>query len=176
MAFFFATAEDLMPVLLRVEERVSIKYTPFGHFSTPDVKSIASASGLPTLFRPAPYDSAVSCPKYLVTELDAVVTSRMISRHGGTTVWSIDQLQNSESTVLSHGGLFGDDVLLCGELRTVHKTAAAQRLQRAFDSEIRRYFKKIRAFRVGKSAETLLDAGVRLTAAKQSPSTYDLVR
>ena len=176
MAFFFATVEDLVPVLLSVEQRIRIKYTPFGHFDTLDVKSFASIRDLPTLFRPAPNESAASCPKYVVTELDGVVASRRIGRYDGTTVWSIDQLENADSTVLSHGGFFGDDILLYGEVRTVHKTPAAQRLQRAFDTAIRKNFTKIKAFRVGKRAEALLDAGVRLTGAKQSPAIYDLAR
>jgi hypothetical protein len=140
------------------------------------VKSFASVRDLPTLFRPAPSDSAASCPKYLVTELDEVVASRRIARYHGTEVWSIDQLENANSTVLSHGGFFGEDVLLYGEIRTVHRTPAAQRLQRAFDTAIRKNFTKIKAFRVGERVEALLDAGVRLTGAKQSPAIYDLSR
>jgi hypothetical protein len=176
MAFFYATAEDLLPVLLSVENKIRIKYTPFDHFKSPIVKAFASALELPTLSLPAPFESAATCPKYLVTHLDATVKPRKISRHDGKTVWSIDQLENDESTVFSHGGLFGEDVLLYGEVRTVHKNAAAQTLQRAFDTAIRISFTKIQSFRVGKHAETLLDAGVRLTGAKQSPRTNDLAR
>ena len=137
MAFFFATAEDLVPVLLSVEERIRIKYTPFGHFDTPDVKSFASIRDLPTLFVRRQTNRLLLARSIVVTELDGVVASRRIARYDDTTVWSIDQLENADSTVLSHGGFFGDDVLLYGEVRTVHKTPAAQRLQRAFDTAIK---------------------------------------
>ena len=176
MAFFYATAEDLLPVLLSVENKIRIKYTAFDHFKSPSVKAFASALELPTLNLPAPFESAVACPKYLVTHRDATVKPRKITRHDSKAAWSIDQLENDESTVFSHGGLFGEDVLLYGEIRTVHKDPVSQMLQRAFDTEIRISFKKIQSFRVGKHAETLLDAGVRLTGAKQSPRTNDLSR
>ena len=176
MAYFFATADDLLPVLLDVERRHKIKYTPSGHFPGPDVASFASASELPTLFLPAQRESAVACPHYLVTRLEVPVNVRKISRSDGTTVWAVDQLENGASTSLWHGGRFGDDVLLSGKVVTVHRDPVAVKLQRAFDTAIRKHFTKIGAYRVGKQAETLLDAGVRLTDAKQSPRNYDLVR
>jgi hypothetical protein len=176
MAFFFATADDLLPVLLGLEGKHPIKYTPVGQFESPDVPSFASARELPTLFLPAPQASASACPKYLVTCLGAPVKSRRISRSDGSTAWSIDQLENGESIVFAHGGRFGEDVLLQGEVRTVHGDPVAQKLQRAFDAAIRKAFTKIQAFRVGKEAEALLDAGIRLTAARQSPAKFDLAR
>lgn len=176
VAFFFATTEDLLPVLLEVEKKHRIKYARFGHHDSAYVECHASASALPTLFLPAPHESALACSAYLVTWLDAPVRPRRISRNDGTTVWSVDQLENEASTVLRHGGRLDADVLLSGEVRTVHKDPAAQKLQRAFDTAIRKHFTKIQAFRVGKQAESLLDAGIRLTDAKQSPRRYDLAR
>lgn len=176
MAFFFATAKDLLPVLLSVESKIRIKYTPWGYFNSPNVSAFISASELPTLTLPAPSESAISCPRYLVTHFDTTVKYEKISRYDGSTVWCVSQSVNEDSIVFSHGGQFDEGVLLNGEVRTVHKTPAAQKLQQIFDTAIRNSFTKIRAFRVGKHAEDLLDAGVRLTGAKQSPEIYDLAR
>jgi hypothetical protein len=52
----------------------------------------------------------------------------------------------------------------------------ARSIRRSERTSQRKDFTKIKAFRVGKRAEALLDAGVRLTAAKQSPPIYDLSR
>jgi hypothetical protein len=52
----------------------------------------------------------------------------------------------------------------------------ARRLQRTFDTAIRKHFVKISAFFVGPAAEALLDSGCRLTAAEQSPPEFDLRR
>ena len=35
MAFFFATGDDLLPVLLSVEARHTVVYTPFKHVNEP---------------------------------------------------------------------------------------------------------------------------------------------
>ena len=101
---------------------------------------------------------------------------RQLSRHEGRDRWSVDQLANPDSTVLRHGGLFKENVLLAGEVRTAFKTAVALRLQRAFDAAIREHFVKIQAFYVGAAAEALLDSGCRLTAADQCPPEFDLRR
>lgn len=176
MAFFFATPDDLLPVLLAVEAKIPVAYTPFGHFNEPRVVQIFTASSLPTLFQPAPSESAMSCTAYVVTEAGTSIVLRQLSPYEGKDRWSVDQFCNPDSTVLRHGGIWGRNVLLNGEVRTAHKTKVAARIQRAFDSAIRHAFRKIKAFYVGPQAEGLLDSGWRLTAAEQCPPEFDLRR
>jgi hypothetical protein len=176
VAFFFATADDLLAVLLSVEARHALVYTPFDHVYEPRVEHFRTARDLPTLFRPQPFESAVSGPAYLVTKAGTEVVLRRLSPYEGKDRWSIDQLTNPDSTVLRHGGMYGDHVLLQGEVRTAYKTKVAMRLQRAFDAAIRKRFVKIGAFYVGPGAEALLDSGCRLTAAEQCPPESDLRR
>ena len=176
MAFFFATAEDLLPVLLSVEAKRTVTYTPCGHIHEPRADRFRTARDLPTLFRRQPLESAICGPAYLVTEADTEVVLRQLSRYEGKDRWSVDQLANPDSTVFRHGGMFKDNVLLQGEVRTAYKTAMAQSLQRAFDAAIHRHFAKVQAFYVGPVAEALLDSGCRLTAAEQCPPEYDLRR
>jgi hypothetical protein len=176
MAFFFATADDLLPVLLGVEAKYAVVYTPFEHFYELKADHFRTARDLPTLFQPQPYESAVGGPAYLVTEAGTDVVLRQLSRYEGRDRWSVDQLANPDSTVLRHGGLFKENVLLSGEVRTAYKTRVALRLQRAFDAAIRKHFVKIQAFYLGPAAEGLLDSGCRLTAAEQCPPEFDLRR
>jgi hypothetical protein len=176
MAFFFATADDLLPVLLSVEARHSVTYTLCGHIYEPRAHPYLSARDLPTLFQPQPFDSSVCGPAYLVTESGTNVILRELSPFEGRDRWAIDQLANPDSTVLRHGGLYREAVLLQGEIRTAHKTTVATRMQRAFDGAIRKHFVKIGAFYVGPAAEELLDSGGRLTGAQQSPPEFDLRR
>ena len=176
MAFFFATADDLLPVLLSVEVKHAVVYTPFGHIYEPRADHFRTARDLPTLFQPQPYESALGGPAYLVTEAGTEVVLCQLSRYEGKDRWSVDQLDNPNSTVLRHGGLFKENVLLSGEVRTAYKTTVALRLQRAFDTAIRKHFDKIQAFYVGPAAEGLLDSGCRLTAAEQCPPEFDLRR
>lgn len=176
MAFFFATADDLVPVLLSVEAKHAVVYTPCGHIHEPRADQYRTARELPTLFRPQPFESAVAGPAYLVTTAGTEVVLRQLSQYEGRDRWAVDQLANPDSTVLRHGGLFREGVLLSGEVRTAYKTAVAQRLQRAFDAAIRKHFVKLQAFYVGQAAEALLDSWCRLTAAEQCPPENDLRR
>ena len=176
MAFFFATADDLLPMLLSVEAKLSVVYTPFDHIHKPRADHFRTARDLPTLFQPQPFESAIGGPAYLITESETEVVLRQLSRYEGKDRWSVDQLVNPDSTVLRHGGMYKDNVLLQGEVRTACKTAVAQRLQRTFDAAIRKCFVKIQRFYVGPAAEALLDSGCRLTAAEQWPPEFDLRR
>jgi hypothetical protein len=176
MAFFFATADDLLPVLLSVEAQQAVVYTPFAHIHEPRVDHYRTARDLPTLFQTQPFESAVCGPAYLITAADTAVVLRQLSRYEGRDRWSVDQLANPDSTVLRHGGLFNVNVLLRGEVRTAYKTSVAQRLQRAFDAAIRKRFVRIQAIYVGPAAEALLDSGCRLTTAEQCPRELDLRR
>jgi hypothetical protein len=176
VARFFATADDLLVVLLSVEARHAVVYTPFDHIHKPRAEHFRTAQELPTLFRPQPYESATCGPMYLVTEAGTEVILRPLTRYEGKDRWSVDQLANPDSVVLRHGGMYGDNVLLQGEISTAYKTKVASRLQRAFGAAIRKYFVKIGVFYVGPAAEVLLDSGCRLTAAEQCPSASDLRR
>jgi hypothetical protein len=176
MAFFFATAEDLLPALLSVEARHAVLYSPFDHVYGPRTSGFRSARDLPTLFQPQPFESAVLGPAYLVTEASTEVVLRKLPPFEGRNRWSVDQLANPDSTVLRHGGVFCGNVLLRGEVRTANKTKSALRLQRAFDSAIRKHFVKIGEYYVGPGAEALLNSGWRLTAAVQCPMDSDLRR
>jgi hypothetical protein len=176
VAFFFATADDLLPVLLSIEAKYAIVYTRFDHVHEPRADDYRTARDLPTLFQPQPFESAVLGPAYLVTEAGTKVVLRQLSPYEGKDRWSVDQLANPDSIVLRHGGLFKENILLSGEARTAYKTTMALRLQRAFDTAIRKHFVKIKAFYVGRAAEALLDSGCRLTAAEQCPPEFDLRR
>lgn len=76
MAFFFATPEDLLPVLLDFEGRRAHPYTRCGHVNEPNVRSFCSAKELHTLFETAPHESYVHGPSYLVTEAGKPIALR----------------------------------------------------------------------------------------------------
>ena len=107
--FFFATGDDLLPVLSNVEAKRAVVYTPFGHIPGPTAERFRTARDLPTLFQPQPFESSIGGPAYVVTEAGTGVVLRQLSRHEGKDRWAVDQLANPDSTVLRHGGLFKDN-------------------------------------------------------------------
>jgi hypothetical protein len=176
MPHFFATETDLLPVFSMVEAKRCLSYTLMGHIYSPKIVSFNSGCDLPTLSLPAPEESAIVCPAYLVTEAEQAVTLRELSIYEGRRRWAVDQLENPDSTGIWHGGVYENGVLLYGRVATCSKSKIAQSLQRAFAAAIRKKFVKVRAFYVGPEASGLLDTGWRLTGAKQSPPEYDLRR
>lgn len=176
MPHFFALPDDIRRVMDEVESRRALKYTLTGQHTSPDVACFLSATAIPTLGAPATSDSAVSCPSYLVTDRDKPVVPRAIRRLDGAPCWAIDQLENPDSTVFWHGGLYEGAVLLHGRVATVSTSPVARSLQRAIATVIRRRFRRIGAYFVGERAEELLDSGVRLTSSLHTPREYDLKR
>jgi len=176
MPHFFATANDLLPVLAAVESRRRLAYTLTGHAASADITSFYSGESLPTLRSSATSDTASTASAYLVMEVDTPIVVRPTQVQGEDKPrWAIDQLANPDSTVLWHGGLWRPDVLLSGRVASNSKTASSQSLQRAFDTQIKRHFSRIKAFYVGEEAAQLLDSGARLTMSVQSPLEYDLI-
>ncbi len=176
MPHFFATAEDLLPVFDSVESKLELRYTQMGRHISREVASWHHGGELPTLRQLSPVDSAISGPAYLVTLYAAEVNLRQLPSFEGRKCWAVDQLENTESIVFSHGGQFSKSVLLCGKVATVSRSPVAMRLLSAYDSAIKRRFTRVKAFYVGEGAGVLLDSGVRLTGAAQSPLEYDLSR
>ena len=174
MAQFYATSEDLLPLLASVESHLDVKYTPMGISSSKVVQSWHHGNELPTIGVPSPNESAISGPSYLVTLAATPVTPRLIRTECGDS-WVVDQLQNPDSTVLLHGGRY-EQVLLYGRVATASRTPGALKLQRVYEAAIRRSFARVQAFYVGEAAEALLDSGFRLTIGAKSPPEYDLSR
>lgn len=176
MPHFFATSEDLLPVLASVEAKLELQYTLMGHHPSEDIERWHDGRELPTLWQPSPVESAIAGPAYLVTLRGTPILPEKLSPFEGRARWAIDQLRNPDSTVFWHGGRYGEDVLLHGRVATVSRTPVAVKLQRAFEAAIRKQFVRIKAYYVDRSAEALLDSGVRLAAAAQCPLEYDLSR
>lgn len=176
MIHFFATTDDLLPVLEAVERRRSLSYTRCGALRSPEVVSFRMGRELPSLYVPAPSESAIASPAYLVALAGTSIALREVSQSDGGRRWFVDQLVNPDTTVLHHGGLYHGDVLLYGRVATASHSRVAVSLQRAFERPLKQQFDRIKAFWVGPQAQRLLDVGVRLTMAAQSPSEYDLSR
>jgi len=176
MAYFFATADDLLPVLLGIEARRKLSYTLMDHYGEPTAPSFSSVADLPTLSARTPTDTGSTGHAYLVTEAGSPISFRRLTPYLGKSRWAVDQLENPDSTVFKHGGFYSPTILLSGEVRTAATSKLATSIQRSFDTAIRKEFSRIQAFYVGKQAELLLDSGHRLTASAQSPAEYDLRR
>jgi hypothetical protein len=171
MAHFFATKNDILPVLRGVEARLPVKYVLSGHFPTPTAPVYDRGEDIPDLGT-APGESHVWCPSFLICDASLKLTPRPIQ---GGRVYAFDQLQNPDTISYSTGGLW-KDILLYGEFATCTGafSTAAQKLLQRYSYQLRKHFKYIRGYHVGKEAEEMLRQGKRLTLAEQTPKTFDL--
>jgi len=169
----FALPEDLLEVFELVEAKHPLRYTRTGLFDSSQITSVLCGADLPSLYLPAP-NAATLCPSYLVTYAEASPGVRPVPQHGGALRYAIDQLQNPDSTVLTHGGLFTSDVLISGRVGTSSTSSVASQLQSSFAAAISKVFTRINAYHVGPGAVRLLQRGCRLTQNVRSPAEYNL--
>jgi hypothetical protein len=171
---FYATSDDLLPVLEATERKHRVAYTLSGIFDSPMLTTIHAGSAIATLASQAPHPNANGGYSYLVTPSDIEVVVRKVPQRAGRVRYAIDQLANPVSITFDHGGFYAPDILLYGRVATCSDHPAAARLYRAFAASVAKSFKRIRAFYVGPKAEELLRRGCRLTIGANSPRDYDL--
>lgn len=163
-----------MPLLEAVEGAVPVKYVHKGRFLHPDLEIYASGRDIPDLGR-ARHESAVRGNSYLVVLRERAVQVRSVRQNDGVVSYHVDNLVNPAAVSFTPGGRWGEDVVLHGVLEcSDHEESQA--IMKSFVAHMRKSFHKIKAYWVGPHAETLLDAGKRLTMAEQSPREFDLTR
>jgi hypothetical protein len=171
---FYATTEDLLPVIEQVESKLSVAYVEAGLFESAAIAAFRGGVELPTLHKRAPTESAISGYRYLVTFSDVTPQIREVHQRNGGSRYAVDQLANPDSVIFQHGGFWNPGVLLYGCVSTVSNSSNSLRLHRAFSSAIAEHFTRIKSFYVGDKARSAMLSGCRLTIAASSPSEYDL--
>ena len=172
---FFASPDDLLSVFERVESRHSVSFVLTGMFETSEFALFHAGAALPTLRLPASRQS-IQCPTYLVVLRSTPVNVRSVPQRTGGVRYAIDQLENPDSTTLTHGGIHSPEVLISGRVATVSATPTGKKLQSAFSNAIENQFTRVNAFYVGPEAYELLQNGCRLTFNVDAPPEYDLDR
>lgn len=169
---FYATREDLLPVLREFESKETLKYVRTGLFPTHSYDTIEHGAQIEGLGK-ATADSASLSETFLVCRRETPVKVRPIT--GGTVQrFAIDQLWNPDTVVFTPAGLWNDEALLHGRLGTISDKPSAQALMRRFNAAMRKNYTKVNSFWVGPKALDYLKSGKRLTIAVQSPKEFDL--
>lgn len=170
---FFALKADLLPVLEAIDAARQLQYVLTGNFESPELMAVLSDAEIPGLGS-ADSDAAVSCASYLVCERRQSIEVRRVEGRNGRTRYCVDQLANPDTVTFTPAGLFSDEVVLCGRVATAYQTDRTRALMKLFSAAIKARFSKVNAFQVGPAAMAWLDAGKRLTMARQSPPDFDL--
>lgn len=173
--FFFATPEDVVPVLTRFEAGEPLKYVALGDFTTPNRSIYLQASDIPDPGI-ATHETGSASMGYMVSLRDTTNHMQRFIGKKGEHRWSLNNGDNEETVMLTMAGLWEDGTLLPGLMDTLHQTPVAQRLMRKFIAALKQEsFVRLDIWWVGKSAMSMLQAGRRLaTSAVQSPPQFDL--
>jgi hypothetical protein len=171
---FFAVAEDLVPVFRAVEAAGDLRYATTGVFEAHEPQTFSKGAALPGLGR-ASASSSIAGASYVVVPAGAPVAVRKVDTDQGVR-FAVDQLDNPDSVSLTPAGLWQGDVVLHGRVATASEAPGSEALMKQFASALKREFTKVKAYWVGPTAMSLLDAGRRLTISADSPSIFDLVK
>jgi len=171
---FYATREDLEPVILGIEAASSFRYARTGMHPSRIFQEYGSALEIPSLGR-ATGDQATSCEAYLVVPKDEKIAVREICQKTGDTRYAVDQLVNPRSVVFQSGGVRDGRVIIYGRVATTAQSEESKEIFSLFRKWLKKKFQKRGAFYVGPMAMLMKEEGFRLTMAEQSPKEYDLV-
>jgi hypothetical protein len=173
--YFFSTPADAAPLLSAFETGAPVKYVKYGQSATPNPPIHLNSSQIPSLGL-ATETTGSSSISYLVSSQESIQNMERFVDSAGQTRWLIDNGNNDGSVILTLAGLWGRDILLPGNMSTLHETKPAQQLMRRFLSALKKSgFVKIDMWWVGPDALEMLRGGKRLaTAAVESPPDYDL--
>ena len=151
----------------------SLQYVKGGLFDQPVLSVFDSISSLPDIGVAKSGGSLESI--FLILHRGQGLKVRQVPQRKGGYKYAIDQQENPGSIAISPGGRFGDSVLIAGMVGTVHHDKISEELMKAFASEIKKRFVKIKSYWVGPEAMELLHLGVRLTHSAGAPRTFDLL-
>lgn len=170
---FFGTREDLEPIIKNIEIKFEIKYFKMGLFDDKEVRLYDSIDEILEFGNPRIGDwnkdmRLIMMPK----ELSLVI--REVPQKKGSKKYAIDPLENQTSICFQFGGIVKDGVLLAGTVGTVFFSDFALNIFNEFSFSLKKKFRKIGNFYVGKNAENKLKAGWRLVTNENSSTEYDL--
>jgi hypothetical protein len=170
---FFATKDDLLLILKRLEASRPIKYTRAGRLIGPVPEIWKSGGDLPQLGE-ATGNQAVACDPFLVLEEASTVHVESKRMFNGQERFDVYQYMNPTSIELRPGGEWTDGTVISGQIATMSTSPISQALMRSAHGAVKKHFTRVRAFWVGPESLVALRSGKRLTQAVQSPTEFDL--
>jgi hypothetical protein len=172
---FFAVFEDIEEILRDIERSIQITYYLTGLLDEISIPAYNSAFDIPNVGIVYAGDWN-HIHNFLVTKSSTLLNVRNIPQRMGGMKYAVDQLANSESITVKFGGLYKlqENVIVAGRIGTISNNTDSNEIFKLFSTKIKKDFKKIGAFYVGKNAEQKLKSGWRLVTDSRLTKEYDL--
>lgn len=164
----YALFSDLEPVFESLEKELSIKYAEFCHSKNKDGVVYSTYRAISDLSK-----YQIPEKQYLILREEAKLNARWID---GPNLYAFDQLLNPDSVVIRTGGYVDEMMILSGDIGscTTKESETSKKILKLIQKQIKKNFKKVRAYWVGPAAYDVLTIGGRLTLSKQTPKEFDL--
>lgn len=174
---FFITKPDVEVLLREVENTFEIEYYLMGLFDKQSTIHYSSIFNDPEVGF-ASFGDWNHIDRYLMLPKNIQLNIRNVPQKKGGIKYAIDQMTNPKSLEIKLGGVYKekDKVIIGGRIGTVSVDPFSLELYNFFSKKIKKEFKKIGSFYVGKDAEDKLDDGWRLVTSIGSPKEYDLIK
>ena len=170
---FFSTASDISQIIKSIEKEFSIKYFEMGLFDTKSKDPYISISEISNFGFPKVGDWNKDLRLMVIPKSLSLVIREVPQKKGGIK-FAIDPLENQNSICFQFGGIYQDGILLGGSCGTFFLNDFSLQIFKDFSMKVKKNFKRIGTFYVGKEAEEKLKKGWRLVTNENSPKEYDL--
>ena len=171
----FATRDDLLVLLAEVEARRAIYYADAGMFESPEIVVYRSAAEIPDLGVCHVHSRHLG-HLLLIADVGTQFIAEPVPQRRGGVLHVVGQRKNHDTVVLYPGGIHDSQTVIAGTIATGSDSAASLSLFEAIRRAVRKQWVHIEAFYVGKEAESIMDAGGRLTQDLRAPRGCDLKR
>jgi hypothetical protein len=170
---FYATQQDLLPALQRLESEIKLQYVLRGMFPSPTPTIYFSASDISN-FGISRYGDSIGEDVFLVMGKGLDITVEEVPQEKGGVLYNIGLMENPMAFSFKPAGRFGEKTIIAGCVGTATGHSSSLALCKWFWRGLSKGFKKVNGYYVGPEAYRLLEQGWRLTAATQCPPEYDL--
>ena len=157
------------------EATVDIRYYKTGLLNSKSIPSYNSIFDTPNVGLTSSGDWN-RIDDYLVMKKSTLLNIEEVPQRVGGIKFAVDQLLNPKSVTLKVGGIYQEkeNIIVAGRIATVSEVNDSNELYKLFSTKIKKTFKRIGTFYVGKIAEEKLKEGWRLVTNEKSPKEYDL--
>jgi hypothetical protein len=177
LLMFYATKEDLIPVLSYIESIFEIKYIKIGLFDNKEPSIYYAHSEIPNFgfVINSHYQSYES--RFMIMERKDSIFVRDIPQRKGGIKYAIDPMKNPQSIEFTLGGICQeiDNVLIMGRTGYVDKNSFSESIYKELTKKMKKDFRKYNSMEyVGPEAEVKLKEGWRLVQDTGRSKEYDL--
>ncbi|MDM5272198.1 hypothetical protein PGH07_08395 [Sulfurovum sp. zt1-1] len=171
---FFATKDELIDIIEEAFLDIDFKLYRIDDIQNNEAEVYQSIEEVPDIGISIAGNHVLD-KRYLLIPSNQEMAIESIALKKGGFNYNADQGNNPDSVLFEPGGVYKDyEAIISGQISTISESEWSLKLFNNLSSKIKKKFTPIKSYYVSKNAEVKLDEGIRLTAAVNRPTLYDL--